>query len=86
MIRSPLNAEVGMRNAENVFCISRYVVRVARCVLRGARFEFRNVIGSNRPRPRPRNLKRYNGVEDEDEYEDEYEPKDELNQHPATLL
>jgi hypothetical protein len=37
-------------------------------------------------RPRPRNLKKYNGVEDEDEYEDEYEPKDELNGHPATLI
>jgi hypothetical protein len=25
-----------------------------------------------------------NGVEDEDEYEDDYEPQDELNQYPAT--
>jgi hypothetical protein len=33
-----------------------------------------------RPRPRLRNRKKYNGVEDE------YEPKDELNQHPATLI
>ena len=37
-------------------------------------------------RPRPRNRKKHNGVEDEheDECEDEDEPKDELNPHLAT--
>jgi hypothetical protein len=35
-------------------------------------------------RPRPWNRKKYNGVEDENDDEDE--PKDALNQHPANLI
>jgi len=41
---------------------------------------------SNRTRSRPRNRKKYNGVEDENEYDDEYETKGELNPLPATFI